>query len=121
MAPLPVLILGTIAGLATAAAGAEKSGTGPCRNGVLALIQYLDANQQGTADYADAFRGVTQTCGPGARSRKPPGATVFSEPRACRRLALRMLDTIEAGRMNSEAFARARNSFARDCSPPAKA
>jgi hypothetical protein len=88
------LILATLICLALplAAAGAEKSGVGSCRNGVLSLIQYLDANEQDTANYAHAAKAVTETCGPAGRIRPQRSSAVSSDPSVCRRLALRVLD-----------------------------
>jgi len=92
----------------------KPSGSGPCRQGVLALINMLDAGEQGTADYRSTAQSVVQTCG------RSSGRTL-SSPQVnqvqCRQLALSMLDAIEDGKMNSQAFVLTRDNFARSCSP----
>ena len=110
------------AALATAAlfsgemaqAQAQRSGVGPCRQGVLALIAMLDAGEQASADYATTARDVIETCGPSpARANGPPQVNQAG----CRQLVQPLLDAIENGRMNSQAFVQARGNFARSCAP----
>jgi hypothetical protein len=100
---------------ATSPASAEqRSGAGPCRQGVLALIGMLDDGDAKSADYKHAFTAVVQTCGPVAQSKaapKPAGAA------QCRKLAGQMLDEIESNRMNGKAFVQARDTFAQGCAP----
>ena len=96
------------------ASAEQRSGVGPCRQGVLALIGMLDDGDQKSADYRHAFTAVVQTCGPVAKSKpapKPAGAA------QCRKLAGYMLDEIESGRMNGRAFVEVRDTFAQECAP----
>ena len=92
----------------------QRSGVGPCRQGVLALIGMLDDGNAKSADYRHAFTAVVGTCGPVTKSKtapKPAGAT------QCRKLAGYMLDEIESGRMNGKAFVETRDTFAQGCTP----
>jgi hypothetical protein len=96
------------------ASAEQRSGVGPCRQGVLALIGMLDDGDLKSADYRHAFTAVVGTCGPVARSKlapKPAGAA------QCRTLAGRMLDEIEEGRLNGKAFVEVRDTFAQGCGP----
>ena len=92
----------------------QRSGAGPCRQGVLALIGMLDDGNTKSADYRHAFTAVVGTCGPIAKSKaalKPAGAA------QCRKLAGYMLDEIESNRMNGRAFVEVRDTFAQECAP----
>jgi hypothetical protein len=107
-------------GFATALAAAcpafaqpgPRSGPAPCRQGALALIAMLDRGDDASADYRDAYGGVVQTCGPAPRK-----AAVVADRKACRDLALKMLDEIEDGRLNTQRFTQARDAFAASCAP----
>jgi hypothetical protein len=102
------------AGTAFAQGAAKRSGMGPCRQGALALIGMLDDKRDNTADYRHAYAAVVQTCGPAGAARTPVAAR---ERSTCRDLALKMLDTIEGGKMRTRAFVRARAIFAKSCAP----
>lgn len=91
----------------------QRSGAGPCRQGALALIAMLDDRDDTSADYRHAYDGVVKSCGP--KSRKTPAAAV--DRGTCRDLALKLLDAIEEGRLNSPAFADIREVFAASCAP----
>ena len=91
-----------------------RSGVGPCRQGVLALIGMLDDGNLKSPDYRHAFTAVVQTCGPVAKSKAAPKP---AGPAQCRKLAGHMLDEIEEGRMNGRAFVEVRDTFAQDCAP----
>jgi len=96
------------------ASAEQRSGAGPCRQGVLALIGMLDGGDTKSADYRQAFTGVVQTCGPVARSKAAPKPAGTAQ---CRKLAGYMLDEIEEGRLNGRAFVEARDTFAQGCGP----
>jgi hypothetical protein len=92
----------------------QRSGAGPCRQGVLALIGMLDSGDVKSAEYRSAFSAVVGTCGPVARSRaasKPAGTA------QCRKLAGYMLDEIESNGLNGRAFVEVRDTFAQECGP----
>src|SRR5258708_597046 len=95
-------------------ARAERSGVGPCRQGVLGLIAKLDAGEQATADFKRTARDVVETCG---STTVHPGAPAAVEQTGCRQQALNMLDTIEDGKMSTHAFARIKTAFAKSCAP----
>ena len=92
----------------------QRSGVGPCRQGVLALIGMLDSGDTKSADYKSAFSAVVGTCGPVARSKavSKPAATA-----QCRKLAGYMLDEIESNGLNGRAFVEVRDTFAQECGP----
>jgi hypothetical protein len=99
-----------------APASAEpRSGLGPCRQGVLALIAMLDDGDQKSGDYKHAFTAVVQTCGPVAKSKPAPKKSAGAAQ--CRKLAGYMLDEIEENRMNGRAFVEVRDTFAQECAP----
>jgi hypothetical protein len=96
------------------ASSEQRSGVGPCRQGVLALIGMLDDGDTKSADYNHAFTAVVQTCGPVSQSKAAPKAAVTAR---CRQLAGQMLDEIESGRMNGKMFVQVRDEFAQGCAP----
>jgi hypothetical protein len=100
-----------------ASAQERRSGLQPCRIGAQALIQYLDSQEQAGADYADAYRMV-ETCGPPRTQahRKVPVRAV-TDAKACRDLALKMLDELDEGRLTRPSFVKAREDFAVACAP----
>ena len=87
----------------------QRSGVGPCRQGVLSLIARLDAGEQGTPDFSRVARDVIETCGPTTVHSSGP-AEIAQAP--CRQLALNMLDTIESGKMGTRAFTWVKTAFA---------
>lgn len=96
------------------ASAEQRSGLGPCRQGVLALIGMLDDGDMKSGDYRHAFTAVVRTCGPVAKT-KP--ATKAAGTAQCRKLAGYMLDEIESNRMNGRAFVEVRDTFAQECAP----
>ena len=116
IAALPgILIVLTVASVAIAQE--RRSGLQPCRIAAQALIQYLDDEEQAGADYADAYMMV-ETCGPPRTTthRKVPVRPV-TDVKACRALALTMLDELDEGRLARASFVKARESFAVSCAP----
>jgi hypothetical protein len=99
---------------AAPATAEQRSGVGPCRQGVLALIGMLDDGDQKSADYRHAFTAVVRTCGPVAKSKPAPRPAGTPQ---CRKLAGYMLDEIESGGLNGRAFVEVRDSFAQGCAP----
>jgi hypothetical protein len=95
-------------------AQADRSGVGPCRQGVLGLIAKLDAGEQTTADFKQVARDVVETCG--ATTVHPSGPAEIDQA-SCRQQAVSMLDTIEDGKMRTRAFTRTKTAFARTCAP----
>ena len=105
------LVVGSL-GWAGPTSAEQRSGVGPCRQGVLALIGMLDSGDMKSADYKSAFTAVVGTCGPVARSKaaaKPAGTA------QCRKLAGYMLDEIESNGLNGRAFVEVRDTFASEC------
>lgn len=100
-----------------ALAQGKRSGAPPCRQGALALIAMLDDKDDRSAAYRHAYTAVVETCGPASKSAAPPAAG-GTERAACRDLALKLLDLIEENKLNTQAFARARATFAKACAPP---
>jgi hypothetical protein len=92
----------------------QRSGVGPCRQGVLALIGMLDDGDMKSADYRSASSAVVGTCGPVARTKAAPKPAGTAQ---CRKLAGSMLDEIESGGLNGKAFVEARDAFAQGCGP----
>lgn len=114
VARLPIWLAAAIVVAASWPAVAQsgpRSGPGPCRQGALALIAMLDDRDDASADYRHAFDGVVKSCGPTG------GKAAALDRAACRDLALKMLDAIEEGRLNSRNFADTRATFAASCAP----
>jgi hypothetical protein len=95
-------------------AQADRSGVGPCRQGVLGLIAKLDAGEQTMPDFKQVARDVVETCG--ATTVHPSGPAEIDQA-SCRQQAVSMLDTIEDGKMRTRAFTRTKTAFARTCAP----
>ena len=96
------------------ASAEQRSGVGPCRQGVLALIGMLDDGDVKSAEYRSAFSAVVGTCGPVARSKSAPKPAGTAQ---CRKLAGYMLDEIESNGLNGRAFVEVRDTFAQECGP----
>lgn len=114
MGRFPIWLAATVVVAASWPAFAQsgpRSGAGPCRQGALALIAMLDDRDDASADYRHAYDGVVKSCGPAGRK----AAAV--DRASCRDLALKMLDAIEEGRLNSRHFADMRETFAASCAP----
>jgi hypothetical protein len=108
------IVLAALLSLIVAPALAQqRSGPGPCRQGVLALIGMLDDKDDRSAGYRHAYEAVAQTCGPVSKARDVP----VGNRAACADLARAMLDVIEGGKITSPAFVRARDQFAATCPP----
>lgn len=109
-----VALVATSLFVAAPVSAEQRSGAGPCRQGVLALIGMLDDGDRKSADYRHAFTAVVQTCGPVAKSKPVPKPAAVAQ---CRKLAGYMLDEIEENRLNGRAFVEVRDSFAQGCAP----
>jgi hypothetical protein len=103
------------ASLASATEQSTKRSAGPCRQGALAIIAYLDRKEDNTVDYRHAYDGIVQTCGPVASV--PPWAPPPFDREECRAVALAVLDAIEENKINTKGFVRIRNHFAQVCAP----
>jgi hypothetical protein len=97
-----------------AQAAAQGSDPGPCRQGVLALILMIDAEEQDRSHYRSTAASVVEACGspPAAKASTPVPSF---DKAACSRLAVTMLESIEAGKMGAPEFVAARNTFAQQC------
>lgn len=106
-----------LAVLATAAARsqAQPSGAGPCRQGVLALLVMIDADEHDKSHYRSTANSVVEACGPPGAGKRPAGAPAQFDKAACGKLALAMLDNIEDSKMGSPQFVQARDEFAGQC------
>jgi len=95
---------------------AQRSGAAPCRQGLLALIVMIDADEHDRSHYQSTAKAVVETCGPPAGARPaattPPAAF---DKELCGKLALAMLDSIEDGKLDGPQFAQARDEFAGKC------
>lgn len=101
---------------AVCASQAQMSGAGPCRQGLLALMVMIDAEEHDRSLYRSTAVDVVGTCGPApaAKTAAASPAPKFDRDQ-CGRLALAMLDTIEEGKLDSPQFAQARDAFAGQC------
>ena len=102
---------------ASPASAASRSSEKSCRQAANGLISLLDAKTDDTALYRDTYTVVVDSCGPPASNiQSKPGATPPGRV-ACRDLAAALVDLIEDGKMNTEAFVEARGRFAQACPP----
>src|ERR1700741_4491975 len=98
------------------AAQAQRSGAGPCRQGLLALMVMIDAGEQDKSLYRSTAKDVVGTCGPAATAKSAAAAPPPKfDGEQCGKLALGMLDTLEEGKLDSPQFAQARVAFANQC------
>ena len=97
------------------AAQAQPRGAGPCRQGVLALIVMIEADEHDKSHYRSTAASVVETCGPPGAPPKPASSPVPFDKAACGKLALAMLDTMEGSNMGSPPFVQARDEFAGRC------
>jgi hypothetical protein len=101
--------------LAPHGAAAQPASPASCREAVNGLISLLDSGKDDTALYRDTYGVVVNTCGPAGRPEKtaqPPQSRA-----RCHDLAAAMVDLIEDDKMDTPAFADARDAFARTCAP----
>lgn len=95
---------------------AQRSGAGSCRQGLLALMVMIDADEHDRSLYRNTAKDVVETCGPPAAAK--PTAAAPSTPfdkEQCGKLALAMLDSIEDNKLDRPQFAQAREKFAAKC------
>jgi hypothetical protein len=96
------------------ARGAEVQGQEACRQGVLALMLMIDAEEQDRSHYRSTAASVVRSCGP-PPAAKASSAQVPFDKAACGRLASAMLEAVEAAKMGSAEFVAARDGFAAQC------
>jgi hypothetical protein len=101
---------------AVSASQAQRNDLGACRQGLLAMIVMIDAEEQDKSHYQSTAKSMVESCGPPATA-KTTAATppVAFDREMCGKLALSMLDTIEGGKLESPQFAQARDEFAGKC------
>ena len=107
----------TVALLLAAVSGshAQRGGPEPCRQGLLALILMIDADEHDRTHYRSTARTVVETCGPPAARQTASAPTASFDKGLCGRLSLTMLESIEGGKLDSPQFAEARDEFAGKC------
>ncbi len=97
------------------AAHAQTSGAGECRQGVLALIVMIDAEEHDKSHYRSTATSVVESCGPLSARAKSAGAAASFDKAACGKLALAMLEGIDGNTMDNPRFVQARDEFAGKC------
>jgi hypothetical protein len=96
-------------------AQAESGGQGQCRQGVLALILMIDAEEHERSHYRSTATSVVESCGPPSAAQKSAVGSVVFAKTACGRLAQSMLESIESTKMGSPEFVQARDAFGAQC------
>lgn len=94
---------------------APRASESSCREAANGLISLLDAKTDNTALYRDTYNVVVNTCGPIAQAPQPTQPPRSRD--ACHDLAAALVDLIEDGKMNTNAFVKARGDFAAACRP----
>jgi len=105
----------TCALMLVATAQAQGSSAGECRQGVLALMVMIDAEEHDKSHYRSTVASVVETCGPPGAPAKPASAPSPFDKAACGKLALAMLDSIEGSKLDNPQFIGARDEFAGKC------
>jgi hypothetical protein len=100
---------------ADSGAHAQRSGVDTCRQGLLALVVMIDAEEQDRSHYQATAKTVAETCGPAATKQVAPAASAGFDKGLCGKLSLAMLETIEEGKLDSPQFAEKRDEFAGKC------
>lgn len=101
--------------VAISVADAQRSGAGPCRQGLLALMVMIDAEEQDKSLYRSTAKEVVDTCGPAAKTAAAATPAPKFDRDQCGKLAVTMLDTIEDGKLDTPQFAQARDAFSGQC------
>jgi hypothetical protein len=104
------LLLAGVSGL-----HAERGGPDLCRQGLLALILMIDAEEHDRTHYRSTAKTVVETCGPPAARQAAPAPAAGFDKGLCGKLGLAMLESIEGGKLDSPQFADARDEFAGKC------
>lgn len=94
---------------------AQTTGPGPCRQGVLALIVMIDAEEHDKTHYRTTAKSVVETCGTPGEAKKLSGQPTPFDKQACGKLVLAMLDSIEDNKLGAPQFAQVRDEFAGKC------
>jgi hypothetical protein len=91
---------------------AQGSAPAQCRQGVLALIVMIEAEEYDRSHYRSTAASVVESCGPPPPAQRASASATFDKP-ACGKLALTMLEGIE--KMASPEFVQTRDAFAAQC------
>lgn len=94
---------------------AQTSEAAACRQGVLALIVMIEAEDHDNTHYRNTAASVVATCGPSAPAAQPAKGPARFDKAACAKFAMAMLDTIEATMAKRDDFVVARDQFAGQC------
>lgn len=115
-APLAAAVLVCVSLSSGAAPRASESSCREAANGLISLLDAkTDTKTDNTALYRDTYNVVVNTCGPIAQARQPTQPPRSRD--ACHDLAAALVDLIEDGKMNTNAFVKARGDFAAACRP----
>jgi hypothetical protein len=115
----PYLIAAVVLAVAApaCASAAQRSSPASCREAVNGLVSLLDGKMENSALYRETFGVVVKTCGPATDAAPPAPLQLPPDRAACHDLAVAMTGLIEADKMNSAGFVKARTVFAQRCAP----
>ena len=94
---------------------AQTVDAGACRQGVLALIVMIEAEDHDNTHYRNTAASVVATCGPPAPAAQPAKGPVRFNKAACAKFAMAMLETIETTMAKRDDFVVPRDQFAGQC------
>src|SRR5262245_55397934 len=94
--------------LAAPGSRAQPGGTEPCRQGLLALIVMIEAEEHDRPYYQSKAKDVVETCGrPGAGTQARTAPAAAFDPKLCGELAFAMLGDAEDGKLDGTRFVKA--------------
>lgn len=100
--------------LAALSAANAQGNAGACRQGVLALIMMIEADEHDKSHYRSTAVSTTEACGVPASAKPANAAASFDKP-ACSKLAHAMLEGMVDSKMENAGFTQARDAFAGQC------
>jgi hypothetical protein len=102
--------------LAVSGSRAQPGGAEPCRQGLLALIVMIEAEEHNRPYYQSKAKDVVQTCGrPAAEKTANAAPAATFDAKLCGGLAFAMLGDSEGGKLDGAPFVKARDEFAARC------
>jgi hypothetical protein len=103
--------------LPTVTSPQAQPGAEPCRQGLLALIMVIDADEHDRPFYRSAVKAVMEMCSPPAAAKQVAAPNAGFDKQLCGRLAAAMFDSTDSGKLDSPQFVKARDDFAARCMP----
>lgn len=101
--------------LAVSSSRAQPGGAEPCRQGLLALIVMIEAEEHDRPYYQSKANDVVESCGRPTAGKQPDAPGAAFDAKLCGVLAFAMLGDTESGKLDGAQFVKARDEFAARC------